>query len=470
MHDRLRRSVVAGSVVLLMGSLAQGQVLEHMRFLDPELPSVPVAEAQHLVRKLPRAEAPPMIDGELTDACWKLPGAYLGAFRLGLSPTPARHSRQAWATYDGEHLYFGVRLQREPGAELRAMVAEPDDPQIWEDDEVEVFLDPFGSGTTYYQLIINSLGNLYDAFHSLSIVPDPGGASPADTMLERATDPGWSAVLECKVAIHEEYWSIEAALPLTSVGLTGAPAGHEVRFNITSADWDTGEYTCLSPVSSWHDPLQFGALILGDPRVEVTALGMGQVGMGECRLSASVGDLSGAAGEYRLGLSLRTDKGRTAVERGFALEAGGRASVRIPFQVEAAAGPWEADVRIVDAQGACVYAARRSGTVQPPLKLRLGSQAAFSDGPPVLAAASVGLGGITARRVTLLAELLDARGRVASRQELGSAQAPRMTAWLPVAGLTPGAYRLRLTAMQDGRAVASAEDSLLVGISPFAGR
>ena len=470
MRDRLQRSVVAGSVVLLMGGLAQGQVLEHVRFSEFEPPSGPATETQHLVRKLPRAEAPPTIDGELSDECWKAPGAYLGAFRLGLSPTPARHSREAWATYDEGHLYFGVRLQREPGTKLRAMIAEPDDPQIWEDDEAEVFLDPFGSGTTYYQLIINSLGNLYDAFHSLSIVPDPGGASPADTTLERATDAGWSAALERKVAIHEEYWSIEAGLPLTSVGLTGAPAGHGVRFNITSADWDTGEYTCLSPVSSWHDPLQFGALILGDPRVVVEALEMGQVGMGGCRLRARVGDLSGAAGEYRLQLSLRTDKGPTEVERPFSLEARGRASVRLPFEVEAAGAAWAADVRIVDSEGACVYAARRSGTVQPPLTLRLGSRAAFSDGPPVLAAASVGLGSITARRVTLLAELLDARGRVTSRQELGSAEAPRMTAWLPVAGLAPGAYRLRLTAMQDGRQVASAQDSLLIGASPFAGR
>jgi hypothetical protein len=61
LHDRIQRSAIAGSVMLLMGSPAQGQVLEHVRFSDPEPPTVPAAEAQHLVRALPRAEAPLLI-------------------------------------------------------------------------------------------------------------------------------------------------------------------------------------------------------------------------------------------------------------------------------------------------------------------------------------------------------------------------------------------------------------------------
>ena len=411
-----------------------------------------------------------MIDGDLGDACWQEEKAHLGAFRLGLSPTPAAHSREAWACYDSENLYFTIKLQREPGVELRTLTKENDNAQIWEDDEVEIFLDPFGSGTTYYQLILNSLGFVYDAFHSLSVVPDPKGASPTDTMLKRSTDSGWSCRADRKIAIYDDHWTIELALPLDSVGLAGAPAGHQVRFNVTSADWDTGEYTCLTPVSSWHDPQQFGALTLGEKRVDVTSIDIGRVGLGLCSMRARMVDLSGQAGQYTMDVSINTNRGTARAVRVFSLAATGRETALLTLDVRAVDGPWEADVRVVDVRSRPVFAARRTSTVLPPLTLKMKSQAAFADGPDVRVAASVGLGDVTARRVKLQAQLLNGRGRVVAEQNLGQPSSVSLTARMPVAQLKPGTYRLRLNAIQDDQTIATAEDLLRLGTSPFVGR
>lgn len=456
------------TVVLLVASSASSQVLEGVRYSRPGAEADAGAGVERPSHALPRTA--PVMDGNLGDACWRHEKAYLGAFRLGLSPTPAAHSREAWACYDAENLYFAIKLQREPGVELRTLIKEDDDPQIWEDDEVEIFLDPFGSGTTYYQIILNSIGAVYDAFHSLSVVPDPKGAGPTDTMLERTTDGGWSCEAQREIAIHDDYWTIELALPLDSVGLAGAPAGHQVRFNVTSADWDTGEYTCLAPVSDWHDPQQFGALTLGEKRLDVTSIHVGRVGLGVCSMRARIADLSGEAGEYTMDVSINTSKGKARSERAFSLAADGRESLLLALDVRAVDGPWEADVRIVDARSRSVFAARRTGTVLPPLALKMKSRAAFADGADVRVAASIGLGDVTARRVELQAQLLDGRGRVVAEQDLGQPASANLTARMPVVQLEPGTYRLRLKAIQDDETIATAEDVLQVGTSPFAGR
>ena len=443
-------------------------VLERVRYSSPAEART-AAAARHARRwSIPRAQQPPKIDGQLGDACWQAKGAKLGAFHIGLSPVPARHTREAWAAYDADKLYFGVKLQREPDKPLRVLTHDPDNGKIWEDDEVEFFFDPFGTGTDYYQLILNSEGVLYDAAYHLRVAPDPTGAGPLDTKLERDTDMAWSSNAERKVAIGEKYWVIEMAVPLKSIGLAGAPAGHAVRLNLTSADWDTGEYTCLSPTSDWHDPQQFGAVVLGQPRVAVESLDLGSVGFGDNELRITVKDAIGKDARCRVEARVTTTAGTGEFAGKLTLAAGQSETAVVRFDVPARKGPWQVDVRIVDEAGAAVFAARRTGEVPPAVDMRLRSQAAFSDGLPVKLAARLGFGARTLREVELQVSLLDANSKALREQRLDSPTTANISAQLPVNGLAPGPYRLRLQARHRGRVIASAEDELLVGRSPFA--
>lgn len=454
---------------LVVATCAGAELLEDVRFSDPEPPQSGLEGVERLRFELPEAEGI-VVDGVLDEPVWSDPAAHLGKFRLGLSTVPARHTREAWAAWDAEYLYLAVRLQRKPGTELRVNTRENDNAEIWEDDEIEVFLDPYNTGTEYFQLIINSEGFLFDARHSLTLVPDPRAAGPGEMMLKRTSDVSWSSHLERAIAIEEEWWTAELGVSLKALGLEGAPAGHSIGFNITSADWDTNEYTCLSPTSNWHDPLQFGVAVLGEPRVEVTDLTLGQVGAGNNTLRARVRDLSGEGGSFSLSLTFIATRGGTSTGTPFDLPAGGEVPVRVPFVCTGApAGDdrWRAEVQITDVQGP-VFAARRVGTFLEPLTLTLGSGAVFTDGRPVPVAARLGLGSGTARGVELTARLTDETGRAVAEQDLGRPRGAIISAWLPVAGLAPGSYTVALSAKYRDQVVARATDTLRVAASPWA--
>ncbi len=459
-------------VAVLVPALACAELLEAVRYSEPEAARSGVEGVERLRFEL--AEAAGMsIDGRLDEAVWSDPAAHLGTFRLGLSAVPARHTREAWAAWDAEYLYFAVRLQREPGTELRVNTREDENSAIWEDDEIEVFLDPFNAGTEYFQLIINSEGFLFDAQHNYRLVPDPGGAGPGDMKLQRESDDTWASGLVREIAIEDDYWTAEMAVPLQSLGLTGAPAGHSLGFNITSADWDTEEYTCLSPTSDWHDPLQFGVLVLGQPRVAVSDLTLGNVGAGSNMFSARVKDLTGADADYTLALTLITDAGSVRATKDFSLPAGERERPMLTFQPRGNGSPqgeWSAEIEIVDAAGRSAFAARREGVFLQPLSLTLGSHATFTDGRPIAVAARLGLGSMTARSVTVTALLRDQAGRVVADHELGRPHGSIINAWMPVDELAPGTYTLELVAGRDDKRIGRAAQTLRVAASPFEGQ
>ena len=465
-------------IVTLLATGAGADLLEDVRFSDPKSARSGVEELERLRFELPEA-AEMTVDGRLDEAVWSDPGASLGKFRLGLSAVPARHTREAWACWDAENLYFAVRLQREPGTELRVNTREDGNASIWKDDEIEIFLDPFNTGSEYFQLIINSAAFMYDARHELLMVPDPGGAGPGDMKLKRESDDAWASGMAREVVIEDEWWTAEMAVPLASVGLVGAPAGHALGFNITSADWDSGEYTCLSPTSNWHDPLQFGVLTLGQPRVAVTELDLGNVGAGMNRFRARVKNLTDADADYTFAVTTITDAGRVIASKSFSLPAGERERLRLfpPMRGTNSArtdwsalctGSWRVEIEIVDGEGRSVFAARRKGVFAPLLTVDLGSRAVFTDGRPIQVAARLGLGSVTARTVELTARLLDERGRVVAAHELGRAGGSLITAWMSVDELAPGTYTFELVAGRDDERIARATRRLRVAASPFA--
>ncbi|MGI5817678.1 MAG: sugar-binding protein [Armatimonadota bacterium] len=461
--------VVALSMALSLAVVipATAEVLAQVRFAEPAAVEAAVSDAERLVFALPRVDEAPTIDGRLDEAVWQSGRAFLGEFRLGLSATPARHYRRAWAAYDDRHLYLGVRLEREPGTVLRAAVLEDGNPAIWKDDEVEVFIDPFNSGTEYHQLIVNSRAALYDATHCYAEVPDARAASPGATVLERMTDAKWDSGVVRAVHVEDQWWSVEMALPLASVGLDGAPAGHRLGLNLTSADWDTGEYTTLSPNDDWHDPRQFGVAVLGEPVVRVTGLDLSGVGLGRNLLRASVERLGGPEGRYDLSLEFRAPGQWMSKVASFEPRPEADGVAELPFTVTTEMGRWEADIAITDPTGAPVFATRRGGMMPGPMRVELGSSAALTGGPPIRVSARLGVGRLTARDLTLVAQLVDVTRGTTARQELGPAAGAELTAVVPLAGLAPGFYVLELLAERGDELVARGSDIFRLAGSPF---
>lgn len=446
---------------------AHAALLESLTYRQPRAVQQASLSAESIRRQIPQVAAAPVLDGRLTEACWQQAAAYLGSFRLGLSPIKARHSREAWACYDSRCLYLAVKLQRQPGQPLRVFTKGDDDGKIWEDDEIELFFDPFGTGSEYYQIILNSGGYLFDATHRYVTVLDPAGATPTDTKRENLMDTKWSSGLRRQIVVSDDYWTAELALPWASIGLAGAPAGHDLRFNVTSADWDTKEYTCLSPTSDWQDPLQFGTLVLGQPQVAVESLELADIGLGENCLRLKVRDLTGRGGRRLVNLDFDSTAARLRVQKTLDLSAGGTAALSVPFTVAARAGAWTARVTLTAPDGQTLFAARRAGEIPTPLLVRLGSQGVFTGGAPVPVSLSLGLGALSRSQVRVVAALTDAGGQRLAQQDLGTPATAELSALMPLDGLAPGVYRLRLTASQGRQELARSSVRLAVSASPY---
>ncbi len=110
------------------------------------------------VTRLPQLAAAPVIDGALEgDAGW----AGAAELRLTLSggAGPAEMPTEAKVGLRDGILYVGFVCHEDRLANLVAEVTEQDGP-VWQDDCVELFLDPGVTEQRYYQVVVNSRGTV----------------------------------------------------------------------------------------------------------------------------------------------------------------------------------------------------------------------------------------------------------------------------------------------------------------------
>ena len=104
------------------------------------------------------------------------------------------------AVREGELLKVTFDCEEPRMAERAAAEHEPDDPQLWEDDCVELVLNPSGDLKTYYHLILNSEGSWSDARQT------SGGKG----------DLSWQSGMKVKVVRGEKSWRAEIEVPLSA--------------------------------------------------------------------------------------------------------------------------------------------------------------------------------------------------------------------------------------------------------------
>lgn len=115
--------------------------------LDRELP----------VYEIYRAESPILVDGRLDDPAWK--AAPEVDLKLTLDGGAPLWPTKARLLYDDENLYVGFQ-SRDPN--IWGTLTGHDDP-IYNEDVVEIFIDPAGLGTIYYELEVSPLNVSFDA-------------------------------------------------------------------------------------------------------------------------------------------------------------------------------------------------------------------------------------------------------------------------------------------------------------------
>lgn len=201
------------------------------------------------------------IDGRLDDVAWQRAEVIdqLSDIKGKSTPVP-RQATTIRMLYDDTYLYVGAYLQEDY---LNAKIDKRDD-IVWQDNDFEVFIDPYSKGKLYYEFEINALGTLLDL------------------MMERPYFQGGTFLIswDCsnlRYAVHcdgtlndstntDRGWSMEMAIPFKSLEQNcDSLLNHHIwRMNFSRVEWARAE----GPEENWvwsptglvdiHRPAQWG--------------------------------------------------------------------------------------------------------------------------------------------------------------------------------------------------------------------
>jgi hypothetical protein len=192
-----------------------------------------------------KATTPPTLDGRLAPNEWD-GVAKLTNFTAHETDSLAQDQTEVFATHDAERLYLAFRCAN-PANRLKADAKERDG-AVWEDDAVELFLQPDPQRPDCYQFVGNSAGVYYDG---------------------KGVNGGqWDGDWTYSASVGDGYWEGELSVLFSSLGMV-SPAvqpGVEIGLNLCRDQQSPQQrLSCWSPVSgSFHNAEQFGRLTLSE--------------------------------------------------------------------------------------------------------------------------------------------------------------------------------------------------------------
>jgi cellulose/xylan binding protein with CBM9 domain len=194
---------------------------------------------------VPRADGPIAIDGRLDERAWARAASTGALVGIHGEPSPVPHT-VAKLLWDGASLFVGwTCVDRRVESTYRRH-----DDELWNQDVVEVFLDPGGHGRGYYELQVSPASVVFDSY-----LPR-----------YRANQNDWSSGMEATARVDgtlnageddDRGWSAEMRIPLA--GLQGGPhappvAGDEWRANLFRLDLAPGVRGARG--AAWSPPIR----------------------------------------------------------------------------------------------------------------------------------------------------------------------------------------------------------------------
>jgi len=210
----------------------------------------PLAEKGKPFAIIPKAKKAPNLDGKIDPEVWGAKPTLTGFYDQDTGkPVPKNIQPQVWLLYDAEKLYIAAKMLEPQMNELMAETSEHDG-NVWNDDDLEIFLDP---GKTkdpakYYQIVVNAIGTVADQKGA----PDAGG------------DTAWDCK-DCsvKTAKGADFWVVQMAIPFKALGVTKPVAGTRWGANFChdrkAGAAEKSSWANLGP--EWHQPDQFGTIV-----------------------------------------------------------------------------------------------------------------------------------------------------------------------------------------------------------------
>ncbi len=211
--------------------------------------------AERPTLRVPRVDAGPTVDGDLSDAAWQGVPVADGFMVLdggGELPSVGTSTRMC---FDAEAMYIAFDCE-EPNVPGMALNATEDGHAVWGDDCVEVFVDIEGDRVSYLHLGVNARGFKWQDRRL-------GGMWYTDWFSPGGQDvpaPEWSAAAK----IEDGRWRAEMRVPFDQIGGTPRPATvWGANFCRTRRATGAEENLCWSYTSGefYAIPERFGTLV-----------------------------------------------------------------------------------------------------------------------------------------------------------------------------------------------------------------
>ena len=222
----------------------EGKTLIALAEWNPHYMNIAVREAT----MEPSADASITIDGVIKPDEWNK-AAQVTNFTGFETKEPIKADAQttAYATFDSTNLYLAFRAVG-PTDNLVTKVADRDGP-VWEDDAMEIFLQPEIGKEDYYQFVINSKGVIFDTKGM------KGGL--------------WNGPWKAATSVASDSWTGEVSIPLKALGITNEElkSGRVMGLNVAR-----DQKTPSAKVSAWspstmslHSTSNFGRISVAEP-------------------------------------------------------------------------------------------------------------------------------------------------------------------------------------------------------------
>lgn len=210
------------------------------------LPAWAAAEVPSAI--CPVVKTGPRIDGAAGDAAWAQSFVY-NQFTDNLGKGRAEPGMSFRAVTDGAKLYLALHMDHPAPASLAALPVVRDDSALFGNDCVEVFLAPDAQRPEYFHFAFGPTGSYWDNSGAL-------------------TQNDFNYSVEHAARIADNAWEVEAAIPLSELGLAGGvKAGHRMALNVCREFSGPGLPTRLHCWSAtgpgFHRREAFGELLIG---------------------------------------------------------------------------------------------------------------------------------------------------------------------------------------------------------------
>ncbi len=215
-----------------------------------------------------KADRKPNIDGQLTEEVWQQPPTIRNFFALGIGGKPVPERCVVWLAADSDALYVAVRCQ-EPAMSERVLKYHKKDEPVWQDDGIEIFLDPARSKDSYAQIIVSSAGVIMDGY--------------CQSKAYGSLDVSWDSGATAAVQTVTDGWTMEVCIPLAQLPVTDPHADWGVHIARNQRGRNSEHLTCLEERIQGFNDLDRFAILKGLDLSKLTVSPL-SIDFGECLL------------------------------------------------------------------------------------------------------------------------------------------------------------------------------------------